>query len=89
MHSILRSIENTICETEFEGDFVSMKVTKDKKGNLVVETRTRETLPPFTIGKPAIVRRRFSQPDDILVVVEVYNRGEWIHEKEFICKKLE
>jgi len=83
MYDILRQIHNTICETEFEGEFISLKATRDKKGDLVVETETCEPLAPFSVrhSKPDSIRRRFTVQNNV-VTVQVYD-GEWIPEKEF------
>jgi hypothetical protein len=83
MNDILEEIQNTICETDFEGEFVSLKVRKDQVGRLIIETETCEPLPPFTVGFQDPVRRRFTVTPSNEVVVEIHDGDEWISVSDF------
>ena len=84
MDNILENIKNMVRETEFEDEFVSMKVGKDKHGRLVFETETVNPVAPFMVrvGKPDTTRRRFSTNLRNEVEVEVWDEDDrkWIPE---------
>jgi hypothetical protein len=83
----INELQNAIIETEFEGEFVSIKAKIDREGNVAVETETVAPDEPFVIRtdkKDEIVRRRFSKSSAGLIDIQVWESGnrEWIPENE-------
>ena len=84
IQSAIDTMQNLIRETEFEGDFVSLKVSGSKCGTVLVETETAD-FPKHAIfdKKDFTVRRRFIMSGNT-VDVEVWDDSErkWISEAE-------